>query len=254
MIHQHDAARADADARRERRYLPDHHFRCGACDARQIVVLGEPVTRVAEAIGELRQVERIAQRRRPWSGGRDGREIENRKRDHRARPSLCIAGQMVLVRSATWEERPAGQAALLGARPDERSADGRIDLSGSHSSGPRPTHVPDRGRLLIRRCALGIALSVAIALVGALRVLPVVGRRKSNGPCGPCDHDAGTSRLGDDSRAQGADRPFDTARLVAGDGGRGTGHAAAAGVSGALGCVSGPLRFVAPSAVGSSAG
>src|SRR5262249_56821606 len=65
---------------------------------------GGEVARGAGAMGELGKVERIAQGGGPGSGGRDGREIENRKRDHHARPSLCIAGQMVLVRSATWEE------------------------------------------------------------------------------------------------------------------------------------------------------
>ena len=55
--------------------LPDHDVGGGTRDRRQIVVLGHPVARIAQAVGEPRQIERIAQaparrssRRRP---GRD---------------------------------------------------------------------------------------------------------------------------------------------------------------------------------------
>ena len=82
MVRQHHAARADAHVRRHRRDLADHDFRRGAGDVRKIMVLGDPVALVAEPVGEPRQIERIAQRHRARRGRGDGRQIEDRKRDH----------------------------------------------------------------------------------------------------------------------------------------------------------------------------
>ena len=45
-------------------------------------MLGDPVALVAEPVGEPRQIERVAQRRRAGRGGGDGREIEDGERDH----------------------------------------------------------------------------------------------------------------------------------------------------------------------------
>ena len=62
--------------------LPDHQVGCGACDRRQIVVLGKPVTDIAQAIDMLRQVDAVAQRRSgPGARGDDG-EIEDGERNH----------------------------------------------------------------------------------------------------------------------------------------------------------------------------
>ena len=60
MVGQHDAAGADADALGRRGDLPDHDVGRGACDRRQVMVLGDPVARVAEKVGEPREIERIA--------------------------------------------------------------------------------------------------------------------------------------------------------------------------------------------------
>ena len=45
----------------------------------QVVVLGEPVAREAERVGEAREIERVAQRLRGRRGGGDGREVEDRE-------------------------------------------------------------------------------------------------------------------------------------------------------------------------------
>jgi hypothetical protein len=72
MVWQHDAAGPDANPLRHVRDVPDHHFRRRACDQRRVVMLGEPVARVAEFVGEPREVERIAQRVDARRAGRYG--------------------------------------------------------------------------------------------------------------------------------------------------------------------------------------
>src|SRR5829696_2804283 len=86
MVREHHAARADADALRHGRDLPDHDLGRGARDGGQVVVLGDPVARIAEAVGELREVERVPQRlARLRTGGHEGK-IEDGEREHSARP------------------------------------------------------------------------------------------------------------------------------------------------------------------------
>ncbi len=52
VIRQHDAARADANVFCNGGNVADHHFGHGAGDQRRIVMLGQPVARVAQLIGE----------------------------------------------------------------------------------------------------------------------------------------------------------------------------------------------------------
>ena len=51
-------------------------------------MLGHPVAGVAEPVGELGEVERIAQRDRAGHAGDDRRKIENRERESRERFGL----------------------------------------------------------------------------------------------------------------------------------------------------------------------
>jgi hypothetical protein len=62
VVGQHDPARADADPPGHARHVPDHHLGNRAGDARRVVVLRQPVARVAQLVGELGQVERVAER------------------------------------------------------------------------------------------------------------------------------------------------------------------------------------------------
>jgi hypothetical protein len=55
--------------------------------ALQVVTLRDPIARVAEPVGELRQIERVAQRNRAGGAGDDRREIENGEGYH----CLCLA-------------------------------------------------------------------------------------------------------------------------------------------------------------------
>ena len=57
--------------------VADHDFRRGAGDQRRVVMLGQPVARVAELVGELREVERVAQRVRAGRAGRHRRNIQH---------------------------------------------------------------------------------------------------------------------------------------------------------------------------------
>ena len=44
---------------RHRRDLPDHDVGRRACDRRQVVMLGDPIAHVAEAVGEAREVQTL---------------------------------------------------------------------------------------------------------------------------------------------------------------------------------------------------
>src|SRR5260221_11639867 len=81
MVRQHDAAGTYAYALGRRRDLPDHDLGCGTRDRRQVVMFGDPIARVAKAVGEPREVERIAQG--DGAGGARGyrRQIEDGKGD-----------------------------------------------------------------------------------------------------------------------------------------------------------------------------
>src|SRR3954469_207869 len=87
MVGQHDPACADADPARTRSDMADHDGGCGARDADHVVVLGQPVARVAPLLRVLGQVESIAQgigRRGP---DRNGSKIEYGEGLHRQRLS-----------------------------------------------------------------------------------------------------------------------------------------------------------------------
>ena len=68
MVGKHDAAGADPEARRDRGDLPDHDVGRGACDRRQVVMLGDPIARVSRARRRAgRGRASCAARRRPRS-------------------------------------------------------------------------------------------------------------------------------------------------------------------------------------------
>ncbi len=67
MVGQHHPAGADADVLCHGRDLADHQVRRGARDRGEVVMLGEPVADIAEAVGMARQIDTVAQRRgRLW--------------------------------------------------------------------------------------------------------------------------------------------------------------------------------------------
>ena len=77
VVRQHHPAGAQAQLRRLRGEMRDDHRRAGRRDGRHVVVLGDPVAGVAEAVGRLRQVRRRGERigRRLVGAHRD--EVEN---------------------------------------------------------------------------------------------------------------------------------------------------------------------------------
>ena len=120
MVHQHHAARTDTNVLRRRRDLPDHDLRRGTGDAREVMMLGEPIALVAKSVRKPRQIERIAERHRPGRISGDGRQVEDGKRSHartagKFRLSRCERGYMRAPR------QPCSQ--LLARRADKRAAD-----------------------------------------------------------------------------------------------------------------------------------
>jgi hypothetical protein len=61
VVREHDAAAADAEALRGRGDGPDEHFGTRPGEG-EPVMLGQPVALEAQAVGEAREVERVAQR------------------------------------------------------------------------------------------------------------------------------------------------------------------------------------------------
>ncbi len=82
MVRQHHAAGADADILRHRRDLPDHHVRRGARHRCEVVMLGEPVADIAEAIDVARQIDAVAQRRGGFGCCGDDGKVEDGERKH----------------------------------------------------------------------------------------------------------------------------------------------------------------------------
>jgi hypothetical protein len=82
MVRQHHAAGADPHVFRHGRDLADHDLGRRARDRGQVVMLRDPIARVAEPVGELRKIERVAQRNCAGGAGHDRREIENGEGDH----------------------------------------------------------------------------------------------------------------------------------------------------------------------------
>ena len=62
--------------------LADHDVGRGARDVRQIVMLGDPIARVAQRIGVTREIEAVVQGLRGRRGRGHRRKIENGKRRH----------------------------------------------------------------------------------------------------------------------------------------------------------------------------
>jgi hypothetical protein len=77
VVGEHDPAGADPDPLGHVRDVPDHDLRRGAGDAGQVVVLGEPVTLVAEPVGEPSQVKRVAKRPGAVRARADRRDVED---------------------------------------------------------------------------------------------------------------------------------------------------------------------------------
>jgi hypothetical protein len=85
VIRQHDAAGAHANPAGAAGQVADDDRSGGARDPLHVVMLGDPVARVAQALGVARELEGVAQCVRRRLALDDGREIENRKADHGVR-------------------------------------------------------------------------------------------------------------------------------------------------------------------------
>src|SRR5262252_934935 len=135
MIWQHDAAGADANRFRAPCDIT-HHERCGcAGDAGHVVMLGQPVAKVAPRLGVPGEIERVVQR---VGGGHpvcDRRKIKNRERYHR---NLNVTRETDVATSA-------GRS-LQASRSSGRRSDG--------SYGPPDSHerwiLPSRGVAVAR--------------------------------------------------------------------------------------------------------
>ena len=73
---------AHAHALRRRRDLPDHDVGGGARNGRKVVMLGDPITCVAETVGEAGKIDGVAQRGGTGRTGGNRRKIKDRERDH----------------------------------------------------------------------------------------------------------------------------------------------------------------------------
>ena len=82
MIRQHDAASADADSRRGGRDTRDQNSGGGAGNTGHVVVLGQPVTAVAQSLGMLREFNCVAKGLRGVAAFQNGRKIQDGKRGH----------------------------------------------------------------------------------------------------------------------------------------------------------------------------
>ena len=82
VVGQHDAARADADGRRPFRHVARHHRGRRRCDARHVVVFGEPVSVIAPALRVLGEVTRVAKGLARVRAVRHGAKVEDREGDH----------------------------------------------------------------------------------------------------------------------------------------------------------------------------
>ncbi len=119
VVRQHDAAAADPDRAGRGGHGRDHHHRCTARDAADVVVLGEPVALVAERLRGLRQRHRVVQGAGGGPARRDRREVENGQRNGR-----CRSGHVHPERPTGDGDSPsparttrAGPHRLVRARP-----------------------------------------------------------------------------------------------------------------------------------------
>ena len=81
MVGQHHPAGTDPDVPGHRRDLPDHQVGRGARHRGEVVMLGQPVADIAQAIGMARQIDAVAQRRGGFGARGDDREVEDRKEE-----------------------------------------------------------------------------------------------------------------------------------------------------------------------------
>ena len=92
VVREHHAAAADPDAARPRGDLGDEDLRRGGGEHRGRVVLGDPVARVAELLGELGEVERVAKRVGAGGALGDRRLVEDGESDRPGRHRGIVTG------------------------------------------------------------------------------------------------------------------------------------------------------------------
>jgi hypothetical protein len=77
VVGEHDPPCADPDLLCHARDVPDHDLRRGAGDARQVVMLGQPVPLVAEPVGEPSKLGRVAERLGSVRARADRRDVQD---------------------------------------------------------------------------------------------------------------------------------------------------------------------------------
>src|SRR5215203_6659276 len=77
VVGEHDPPCANPDPLRYASDLPDHDLRSRAGDARQVVVLGQPVAFVAELVSEPSKLERVAERLGAVRARTDRRDVQD---------------------------------------------------------------------------------------------------------------------------------------------------------------------------------
>ncbi len=110
VVGQHHAAGADPDILGHGGDLPNHQIWRGAGDGGKVVVLGEPVSDIAEAIDMARQVDAVAQRRSGFRACGDDGKVEDGKRNHRDKLVRGVSrtkAPMAQIRGA-WEKARVG--------------------------------------------------------------------------------------------------------------------------------------------------
>ena len=139
--------------------LPDHDVGRRARDRRQVMVLGHPIAREAEPVGEAGEVDRIAQRYRAGGAGGDRRKIEDRERNHvRARSERRTDGACANPSSsrsggrcgtaARWRRRSGRSPVSPAIRRRRRfpSRRGRSSRPAGRRARPRPAPASCRKR------------------------------------------------------------------------------------------------------------
>ena len=102
MIGQHDAARADADGAGAAGNMAQGDGGRRTGDARHRVMLGHPITCVAETLRCPRKLDRIAERIASVPAFDDRRQIENRELYHSAPDGPPIAQFNAKARAPDW--------------------------------------------------------------------------------------------------------------------------------------------------------
>ncbi len=148
VVGKHDAARTHPDARRAGRGRGDQHGRRRRGDGRHVVVLGEPVARVAELVGAVGEREGCRDRRGARLVGAHGHEVEDGKGGaHRVlqrggRGIHSPAARAVRRGSASPRRRPPGRRAACrrgrraAARRPNRAPSGRCSGAAGRTSAP----------------------------------------------------------------------------------------------------------------------